>query len=141
MANSVRRTAMGGAIDIDRLRLANENTITIGNTKTNARGDELGPGGKIIKTKAQIQQEYYKLNTPIADNDIPVAESASSLTQPTISLLQPTAGDTPVAESSGHVKPRGSFAESVASEIEIKTELLDPISLKNSDTSTGIKRI
>ena len=77
MAN-VRKTAMGNAIDIDRLRLANETTIAIGNTKTNARGDQLGPGGKIIKTRAQIQQEYYKLNTPVADNETPVADSLAT---------------------------------------------------------------
>jgi hypothetical protein len=140
MAN-VRRTAMGGAIDMDRLRLTNENTIAIGNARTNARGDQLGPGGKVIKTRAQLQQEYYKLNTPVADNDTPVAESTSAVNQPVIPLLQPTAEDTPVAESSSYVKPRGSFAESVASETEIKTELLDPLSLNGSNKSTGIKRI
>jgi hypothetical protein len=139
MAN-VRRTAMGGAIDIDRLRLSNENTIAIGNTKTNARGDQLGPGGKVIKTRAQLQQEYYKLNTPVADNDTEVAESASVVNQLQVPLLQPTAEDTPVAESSNYVKPRGSFAESVASETEVKTELLDP-PLSSSNKSTGIKRI
>jgi hypothetical protein len=140
MAN-VRRTAMGGAIDIDRLRLSNENTIAIGNTRTNARGDQLGPGGKVIKTRAQLQQEYYKLNTPVADNDTAVAESAGVVNQLQVPLLQPTAEDIPVAESSNYVKPRGSFAEAVASETEVKTELLDPTSLTGSNKSTGIKRI
>jgi hypothetical protein len=140
MAN-VRRTAMGGAIDIDRLRLSNENTIAIGNTRTNARGDQLGPGGKVIKTRAQLQQEYYKLNTPVADNDTAVAESAGVVNQLQVPLLQPTAEDIPVAESSNYVKPRGSFAEAVASETEVKTELLDPTSLTGSNKPTGIKRI
>jgi hypothetical protein len=140
MAN-VRRTAMGSAIDIDRLRLSNENTIAIGNTRTNARGDQLGPGGKVIKTRAQLQQEYYKLNTPVADNDTAVAESAGVVNQLQVPLLQPTAEDIPVAESSNYVKPRGSFAEAVASETEVKTELLDPTSLTGSNKSTGIKRI
>jgi hypothetical protein len=140
MAN-VKRTAMGNAIDMDRLRLSNENTIAIGNTRTNARGDQLGPGGKVIKTRAQLQQEYYKLNTPVADNDMPIAENANAVNQTSVQLLQPTAEDTPVVESSNYVKPRGSFAESVASETEIKTELLDPSPLNGSNKSTGIKRI
>lgn len=59
------RTALGKIIDMDNLRLANEETIAIGNMKVNARGDELGPGGKIIKTRNQIMDEYYKLNTPV----------------------------------------------------------------------------
>jgi len=140
MAN-VRRTAMGSAIDIDRLRLANENTIAIGNTKTNARGDQLGPGGRVIKTRAQIQQEYYKLNTPLADSETPVAESAETALQPAGALATPTAEDTPVVESSGYVKPRGSFAEAVASETEVKTELLDPKPLMGSNKPAGVQRI
>jgi hypothetical protein len=140
MAN-VKRTAMGNAIDMDRLRLSNENTIAIGNTRTNARGDQLGPGGKVIKTRAQLQQEYYKLNTPVADNDMPIAENANAVNQSTVQLLQPTAEDTPVVESANYVKPRGSFAESVANETEVKTELLDPSPLNGSNKSSGIKRI
>lgn len=140
MAN-VKRTAMGNAIDMDRLRLSNENTIAIGNTRTNARGDQLGPGGKVIKTRAQLQQEYYKLNTPVADNDMPISENANAVNQSTVQLLQPTAEDTPVVESSNYVKPRGSFAESVANETEVKTELLDPSPLNGSNKSSGIKRI
>jgi hypothetical protein len=62
MAN-VRRTAMGDAVDMDMLQLSNENTIAIGNAKTNARGDQLGTGGKVVKTRAQIMQEYHKLYT------------------------------------------------------------------------------
>ena len=48
------RTARGTMIDIDRIRLANEQTIAVGNMKVNARGDQLGAGGKIIKTRQQI---------------------------------------------------------------------------------------
>lgn len=62
----VYRTALGKTLDMDNLRLANEETIAVGNMKVNARGDELGPGGKIAKTRNQIMDEYYKLNTPVA---------------------------------------------------------------------------
>jgi len=58
------RTALGKHLDMDSLRLAHEETIAIGNMKVNARGDELGPGGKIVKTRNQVMDEYYKLNTP-----------------------------------------------------------------------------
>ena len=43
------RTARGIPVDMDRLRLANETEIAVGNMKVNARGDKIGPGGKIIK--------------------------------------------------------------------------------------------
>lgn len=62
----VFRTAMGKQIDVDYLALKNEHVIAVGNMRVNARGDELGPGGKIVKTKDQIMKEYYALNTPVA---------------------------------------------------------------------------
>jgi hypothetical protein len=52
----------GKTIDMDKLSLRNELTPAVGNMKVNARGDELGPGGQIIRTKEQIMQDYYKNN-------------------------------------------------------------------------------
>ena len=62
----VYRSAMGKQIDVEHLLLKNEHVIAVGNLKVNARGDELGPGGKIIKTRDQLMKEYYALNTPTA---------------------------------------------------------------------------
>ena len=64
----IYRTAQGKMIDMDLLRLQNEQTIAIGNQKVNARGDELGQGGEIVRTKAEILADYHKLNTPMPDN-------------------------------------------------------------------------
>lgn len=71
MAKSYR-SALGKPIDMDTLRLANEETIAVGNMKVNARGDELGPGGKIVKTRNQVMDEYYRLNTPTATDSTPI---------------------------------------------------------------------
>jgi hypothetical protein len=57
---------MGKVVDIDGILLKNEEVIALGNMKVNARGDELGPGGKIIKTKDQVMKEYYALKSPVA---------------------------------------------------------------------------
>lgn len=57
---------MGKVVDADSLLMKNEEIIAMGNMKVNARGDLLGPGGKIIKTKDQLMKEYYALNTPVA---------------------------------------------------------------------------
>lgn len=136
------KTAMGKAIDIDSLRVANENVIAVGNMRTNARGDELGAGGKILKTRSQLMQEYHKLNTPTASHDDIVSTSIDTPTKPVTKLVTPTADDTPVVTSAASVeytKPRGSFAEAVASETEVKQELLTPLS--TSGTTPGVKRI
>ena len=139
-------TARGMPIDMDRLRLANEHEIAIGNMKVNARGDQLGPGGKVIKTRAQIMADRNKLtHAPLAD-DYEVSESAAAVEdayQPV--MLQPQVEETPVAESSdtpSYVKPRGSFADSVAQQTEVTQELLDPSVIGLGDqTSSGPQRL
>lgn len=62
----IYRSAQGRVVDMEKLRLANEEVIAVGNMKVNARGDQLGPGGKIVKTRNQIMKEYYSLNTPVS---------------------------------------------------------------------------
>ena len=76
---NIYRTANGKRIDIDSVRTLNENAIAIGNMKVNARGDQLGPGGKVVKTRDQVMKEYYALNTPVAV-DLPVQADAPALT-------------------------------------------------------------
>jgi hypothetical protein len=49
----------GKEIDLDQLRARNEMTLAVGNVKVNARGDELGPGGKIIRKREEIMAEYH----------------------------------------------------------------------------------
>lgn len=146
---TIRRTAMGNAVDIDQLRLANETTIAIGNARTNARGDLLGPGGKVIKTRAQVMQEYHHLNMKPAADDYDDSHeytpSSQVIVQPKSNVVQRPAQEVPAAsEPTGYSKPRGSFAESVAKEAEVTQELLEPTSLVGSAGSTapsGIQRI
>jgi hypothetical protein len=57
--NRVYRTMQGKEIDIDKLRVRNETTLAVGNARVNARGDELGPGGKIIRKREEVVSEYY----------------------------------------------------------------------------------
>jgi len=47
----IHYSMQGKAIDFDALRTKNEKTVAVGNTKTNARGDTLGKGGKIVKKR------------------------------------------------------------------------------------------
>lgn len=55
----VHRTMQGKDIDLDQLRIKNEMTIAVGNARVNARGDEVGPGGKIIRKREDIMTEYH----------------------------------------------------------------------------------
>jgi hypothetical protein len=56
------KTAQGRSIDMDKLMRQNELVPAVGNAKVNARGDKLGPGGEIIKTREEIVAEYYNKN-------------------------------------------------------------------------------
>jgi len=52
----------GKEVDMDALLAKNETMPAVGNVRVNARGDELGPGGKIIKKREDIVAEYYEDN-------------------------------------------------------------------------------
>lgn len=56
------RTMQGKVIDLDKLMSQNELMPAIGNMKVNARGDELGPGGKIVKRREDVVAAYYEDN-------------------------------------------------------------------------------
>ena len=60
----------GKEVDMEKMALKHEMTPAVGNMRVNARGDLLGPGGQIIKTKEQIIDEYYKNQTQDAKNTV-----------------------------------------------------------------------
>ena len=53
----VYRSMQGKEIDMNRLINQNEMTVAVGNVKVNARGDELGPGGQIIRKYEEVIRE------------------------------------------------------------------------------------
>lgn len=119
MAN-IYRSAMGKTIDIDVLRLANEQTIAVGNMKVNARGDELGPGGNVLRTRAQVMQEYHKMNVqPHTDEREVTAASSKPKKNAIHKLIEEDdwvdPDQTPGAPSK--VRPRGSFASEIDNEV------------------------
>ena len=65
MPKKIYRTMQGKMIDMESIMTKHETMPAVGNAKMNARGDELGPGGKIIKTREAIMAEYYE-NDPDA---------------------------------------------------------------------------
>ena len=53
----LHRSMQGKQVDMNKLAMQNEMTVAVGNVKVNARGDLLGPGGKIIKTHEDVVRE------------------------------------------------------------------------------------
>ena len=67
------RSMQGKDVDIEKLIRQNELMPAVGNMKVNARGDELGPGGQIIRKREDIVAAYYE-NNPNAQPDVIVPQ-------------------------------------------------------------------
>ena len=88
--NKVYKSMKGKTIDLELLRQKNEMTPAVGNARVNARGDELGPGGKIIRKKEDILRDYYADNPAtvpdesvgkiVADEPVAVAQESKPKT-------------------------------------------------------------
>ncbi len=73
----VYKSMQGKTVDIDLLRQRHELTPAVGNVKVNARGDELGKGGEIVKKREEIVNEYYKHQKPMPD-EVPVKRTQNT---------------------------------------------------------------
>jgi hypothetical protein len=96
------KSALGRQIDIDSLRLSNENIIAVGNMKVNARGDELGPGGEVIRTRNEVMSEYYNRNAGVVTKTaVPVSNETEAIQQ------------AQQAQERASARPRGSAARRI----------------------------
>jgi len=64
----------GKEIDMDQFIRKNELTPAVGNMRVNARGDQIGSGGKIIKPRESVIAEYYETNPKAAVQAAPTVE-------------------------------------------------------------------
>jgi hypothetical protein len=64
----VYKSMRGKEVDMEKINLRHETVPAVGNLKVNARGDQLGPGGQVIKTREELLAEYYD-NNPRAPRD------------------------------------------------------------------------
>ena len=78
-ARKTYKTMRGKAIDMDLLQQRNELTPAVGNARVNARGDELGPGGKIIRKKEDILSDYYENSDRLPDVPMPSKATDSAV--------------------------------------------------------------
>ena len=80
------RTIQGKAIDMDLLRQRNELTPAVGNVRVNARGDELGPGGKIIKKREEVLRDYYEDN--VEPTEFEASEKEPTVEEPAVETTE-----------------------------------------------------
>jgi len=80
----IYRSMQGKEVDMDKLMGRNELMPAIGNAKVNARGDELGSGGQIIRKREEVIAEYYD------DNPKAIPERKAEESVETIPESEPT---------------------------------------------------
>jgi hypothetical protein len=82
------RSMRGKQVDMDLLRKRNELTPAVGNARVNARGDELGAGGQIIKKREDVVAEHYatagvavessgRTTMPVADEPVAAVQEST----------------------------------------------------------------
>lgn len=97
------KSIKGREVDMDALRKANPDAVAVGNANLNARGDLLGKGGKIIKTREELAREYHNKasktvkNVPISKKvtDEPVKQAQEVKTSKTVKTKD-TAAEKPL---------------------------------------------
>jgi len=90
----IHKSAKGKVVDMNRLASQNELMVAVSNVRINARGDELGPGGQIIRN----QEAYESVNTgipveharaPVPAAPAPVVNSVPVMPEKLNALVQP----------------------------------------------------
>jgi len=70
------RSMQGNEVDMEKLVRQHELMPAVGNVRVNARGDELGPGGQIVRKREDIVAEYYESNPKAKKEVEPVKTKA-----------------------------------------------------------------
>lgn len=159
MAKNIYRSALGKSVDIDALRLANEEAVAVGNMRVNARGDELGAGGAVAKPRKEVMSDYYNSNAVYTQEQVnqvrstnaragarlradgpdpdvflnPVPNNGQNIS-PAIDVHKELAEEDQRAETAPPAEERGmrgSLADAVAKTTTVNQELLKP--KKNRD--------
>jgi hypothetical protein len=83
---AVYRSMNGKEVDMNKLININELTPAVGNMRVNARGDELGPGGQIIRKREEIVAAVPENAVP---DEINVAPADTAPIQPSVQKVAP----------------------------------------------------
>ena len=120
------RTMRGKQFNMDILRIKGEKEIALGNMNVNAGGDQLGPGGVIIKDSNQRIREENELHTMIPGK-VPVVNNKEELVKKTAAreaeILEDKTAEQILADSEKDENsdtPKGGLAASMAETTEPK---------------------
>jgi len=79
----IYKSMQGKQVDMDLLRQRNELTPAVGNVRVNARGDELGTGGKIVRKREDVLKDYYQSNESSVPDESPLKQTKAPVQEET----------------------------------------------------------
>lgn len=122
------RTAKGKMIDMEAMRTANEKTVAAGNMGVNAKGDELGKGGRVVKTVKQraTERHYTVKQTTQASLKKPLEAKETKVNQPEKKEPEPIKEAVFTTETIRKREDGSTYKEVMSSEGDIDIVELDP---------------
>lgn len=87
----------GVPVDMTRYLAQNEDSVAIGNARMNARGDLLGPRGKIVKPREQVAAEYHSAN-PKAVKKVALRDLTEEITPAPVAVVDEPPAIAPMDE-------------------------------------------
>ena len=112
----------GRMVDIEKLRAVNENVRAIGNMNVNARGDVIGMGGHVVKSKETVMREYYE------------APNGRASDVPTKKISRTTRQTAPVTENKV-ITPQPRQVQGQTTKFKPKEEVAQPVEKKGIDAA------
>ena len=103
----IHKTMRGKQVNMETLRIKHEKSIALGNMNVNAGGDQLGPGGVVIKDRNERIREESKLHTMVPGKS-PVVKNKQDMIKKT------------AAQEAADLEVEG--AEKLLADAEVKTD-------------------
>jgi hypothetical protein len=147
MAKRYYKTATGKPIDFDQMILKNEDTIAVGNKFVNARGDELGSGGEVVKSREEVMADYYRIHNGTIPQDRPIPDDDEVVSNPTQAVeTKPDPSKDPILSEVEDANPddgvvdADTLASTLASSAETVAEETKPTETSiTDDVDTEVK--
>lgn len=137
--SKIYKSARGKSIDMDKVKLSNENTRAVGNMRVNARGDLLGVGGAVTAGRNQIMDKVYAVESSPASyspnepaqftkqQEAAKDSKAKELHDLVNTLAEPTALEPIIDQTSVAPTQRGTLASAVAKTTIVNQQpIVDP---------------
>lgn len=82
LMKGIIRSMRGEQIDMSSLSAKNSHAVALGNANMNARGDIIDRGGKILKSRETVVQEYYRNNPKAVTQSVSLRDLGDEVLTP-----------------------------------------------------------